>query len=140
MKRILFMALVFSLLCCGCDPRALPVSQSRNEVERIELFCSSESDSLLKDMTILLTLTDDDACLFWDELQEVEVEKHFFSPPSYYGKLVVLIHYKDGSSDTLGTGICDNDYYYLNYEDTWELFSKYVDEKRLPYRTGDGFA
>lgn len=138
---VILVILVILVLFCIRDPRVLPVNQTKNDIERIELLCTSEYGVLDEDMTVVAILTGSDAELFWDDLQEIEVGKNLFSPPSYYGKLVVSIHYKDGGNDILGTEICayhhngrvyHNDYYYLNYEDIRELFSQYGDEKLLP--------
>ena len=134
MKKILCLICLLSVFLSGCDPRVLPVSQTKNDIEQIELLYSSVPDVLLEDMVVLCTLTDADADSVWDALQKITVEKHFSAPPSYCGQLVVSIHYKNGGNDILGTGIClyeyngrthYNNYYYLNFEETHELFSKW---------------
>ena len=147
MKRILIAAFVVLIFFNGCqsemlsEKKPLPVNQTQSDIERIELMYSDKADDWLKDKTVAAVLTGYEAEILWDELQEMGV-KHYHNPsPHYFGKLAISIYYKDGNYDVLGTEMCGyycedllypKSYYYLDNEETRELFSRYMDVNLLP--------
>ena len=147
MKRILLMIAIILAFFTGCNsgilsPKIeLPVSQTRNDVERIELLVTKRDYTALENMTIAAVFYGEDAGQLWDALQTIDVEKCAFPPPSHYGRLAIAVYYRNGNFDVLGTALCghctqgtvwSDVLSCLNYQDTKELFSLYISDHLLP--------
>ena len=131
MKKICILSILFLFLLVGCEKNyELPLSQQKSQIIKIEL-CEHTSGKRV----ILHELDPGDVLPFMEKLEAVSCFRYFNDPPTDNGYLSVSLYYENGETDILGTGICDTakkGWYYLDTDETWELFSNYIPVDHLP--------
>lgn len=105
-KQAVCFCVFFSLLFCGCTPKAYSacINHPIDEIASVELLNTQNASE-----TILYTLAEEEISLFMDRLLEIKFYKCFNDPPTKFGILAIRITYNDGFYDIIGTEI--NGYY-----------------------------
>lgn len=134
-RWLLLVLFLFAITKCGDIPRPFPLSQSEDQVARIELLQTEiEGDDSLPDFVLLCEVPRDRIEEFVLDLQQLDCRRNGFDPATGYGELVIRIVYHNGDADLIGyannayvteKGI-EHDVYYFDSKEFKELFAQYA--------------